>query len=154
MESVSRADIYRTADRDMILEPAAFSDGDLRPDYTIRANNHIRSNPGVRVHDGGRMNRHCSTNANVSVPSETTSPFTRHRQLAFPTLAFALKSSASTTSISPGVTGFRNLMSSALKKYPIPSVRSDRFRSRMLATWAIASTCKTPGITGCPGKWP
>ncbi len=35
-----------------------------------------------------------------------------------------------------------------------PTVIRGLRRSRTLPTCAIASSCKTPGITGCPGKWP
>ena len=57
-------------------------------------------------------------------------------------------------SVSPGMTGLRNLTPSALMKYPsLPVCSGWRSMSR-LAACAIASTCSTPGITGCPGKCP
>src|ERR1700722_6901388 len=116
MEPVFSPNLHRTTNRDLVLQPATCSDRYRGSDDAIRTNDHIRTNLGSRIHHGGRMNAHWWRNANINVPSEVTSPLTRHRQLAFPICPFALKSSASIISMSPGTTGFRNLTPSALRK--------------------------------------
>lgn len=53
---------------------------------------------------------------NLSSASDTTWPFTRQRPRAWPMLPRILVSSASMMSVSPGTTGRRNLILSALMK--------------------------------------
>src|ERR1700693_4082661 len=148
MKPIPGPDLHRTTDRHLVLQPAPRPNGHFASDDTIGPNDHVWTNLCFRIDDCSGMNAHAATNANINVPSEVTSPLTRHRQLAFPMFPLALRSSASTINISPGTTGFRNLTASALKKYPIPLVSVNCFRSKILATCAIASTCRTPGITG------
>src|ERR1700693_1895022 len=116
MKPIPGPDLHRTTDRHLVLQPAPRPNGHFASDDTIRPNDHVWTNLGFRIDDCSGMNVHAATNANIKVPSEVTSPLTRHRQLAFPMFPFARRSSASITSISPGTTGLRNLPSSALKK--------------------------------------
>ena len=56
---------------------------------------------------------------------------------------------------SPGTTGRRNFVSSK----PTTRISSARgsgaaFSRKIPAAWASDSRMRTPGITGCPGKWP
>src|SRR5205085_2638099 len=82
------------------------------------------------------------------------------RQLPGRPRAFDRRSRAETISTSslnwsPGTTGRRNLHASIPVKYGTLSSRpSSETRRQTAAVCAIASTTRTPGITGLPGKCP
>jgi len=67
-----------------------------------------------------------------------------------------LVSLARISRVSPGVTALRNFTLSALMKNTTFGASSAAPRRSMMrpAAWAMASTCRTPGMTGWPGKWP
>src|SRR5215469_7057171 len=55
VKPVSSSDLYRSAYRDVVLQPTTGSDGHLPPDHAVRANNGIRTNFRIRINDRGRM---------------------------------------------------------------------------------------------------
>ena len=93
-----------------------------------------------------------STKPNISSAEETTLPPTVQVASATPILPpRLLVSLALMTSWSPGRTARRNFTLSALMKSAVlPSVLALR-RSKMPEACAMASICRTPGMTGSPG---
>jgi hypothetical protein len=58
MKPVSRSNLHRSADRDMILKPAVGSDADLRANDAIGPNPGTRSDLRAGIDHCGRMNAH------------------------------------------------------------------------------------------------
>src|SRR3954465_8612843 len=135
-----------------MLEPAIGAEDDIRPDDTVRPDDCSCAEFGARIDDCRWMDlriAHRSRNVNMSSPSETMWSFTTQVQRAFARrLLRALISSAVMKSVSPGMTGLRNFTSSALMKYPMRLRLFALFLRIILANCAMASTFKTPGITG------
>ena len=86
--------------------------------------------------------------------SDATSPSTRARALNRATLERVAVISTSMRSWSPGRTGLRKRALSMAMKYGIRSDVPQTRLMRMPAVCAMASSCRTPGITGEPGKCP
>ena len=117
VKSVALSDAGGACYGDMAEKASAAPDLDLRANVAERT--HLRAGVQNRggVYDRTGMDFcHLSTRPKRRMPSETTSPLTRQRQEALPRRFFALVSSHSMKSVSPGMTGLRNLTSSALMK--------------------------------------
>ena len=117
VKNIPLADACGTSDRNMTDQARATADLNLRTDMTEWPDFRIGMDDGAGINNRAGMNRcHLSTSPKRRIASETTSPFTRHRQEAFPSRFFALVSSHSMKRVSPGMTGLRNFTSSALMK--------------------------------------
>ena len=102
---------------DMANEARSASHLDLRADVAEWPDLNIGVQNRRGVDDRAGMDFcHLSTRPKSRIPSETTSPLTKQRQEALPRRFLALVSSHSMKSVSPGMTGLRNLTSSALMK--------------------------------------
>ena len=85
VEFVSRARAHRPCQRDMILQPASFSEHNIGMHDAIRTDDASRADLRARIDDRGRMNlraAHLSRNVNISSASETTTSFTTQLHVA------------------------------------------------------------------------
>src|SRR5665811_468366 len=90
----------------------------------------------------------------LSVASQQTSPSTLATPLPRPKRRPSLSMVTSRRRTSPGLTTRLKRHSSTPAKSPIRSPKPSCFATRTAIVWASASTWRTPGMTGIPGKWP
>src|SRR5450830_2129599 len=95
-----------------------------------------------------------STIANMSSPRQASWPSTVALTLARPTGPCTATTSASRRMVSPGFTTRLKRTLSMPTKRPILPLASPALAAASVAVWASASTIRTPGISGLPGKCP
>src|SRR5512140_211507 len=139
------------------------ADRHLRTDHGERPHGDVAPELRPRVDDGGRMNHASSPGPPGSMPSgivAVTSPFaartpsTSASPCIFHLGPFRAITVISRRSWSPGTTGRRNLQLSIPVKYAIRFPPPIALSARIPPVCARASTIRTPGMIGCPGKCP
>src|SRR6185503_8756621 len=107
---VAPADAGVAVEHHVRADPGALADLDVLADDRIGADLDVRGEPRARVHDGARMDlghqAPAGWTAQRIVASATTAPATRATQANLPMLRSTRSSLTSSSSWSPGITGF------------------------------------------------
>src|SRR5215813_5432561 len=169
MECVVASELRRPADHRVRMHHASVAQLYVFADHRVRTHFHAHAQPRVCSHYRLRVNlQHshfdgasgfgvCTRSIilHISVASAANCPFTSALPASLQKSPRHESTSISIRNWSPGTTGRRNRAPSTATKYSNLLSRSGISSSNSNPpVCAIDSMISTPGITGCPGKWP